>query len=109
MGEMTVGQEFAMRWFVQNHPSDMGSRNQQVDHIKLGQDIARAVDAYADKKRAELESSLRRIVANAIDDDTARSDVPVSVRELLESECMKFIATPLVGGMMRPSRFPVKL
>ncbi len=107
---MTIGQEFAIRWLNKNHPvkSPRGQQH-EVDPVAFCQEIAAAVDAYTEKKRTELERVLRRVVCAALDDGGARNEVRVSAKELLESECMTYIARRVTGGLARPPRFPVNL
>ena len=99
-----------MRWLYQNRPV-RSPRGQQpeVDPFEFGNEVAAAVDAYADKKRAELDLVLRRVICAALDDEGRPSDVRVSAKELLESECMTFIARKVTGGFDRPRRFPTNL
>ena len=99
-----------MRWLYQNRPVQ-APRGQQpeVDPFDFGKEVAAAVDAYADKKREELEQALRRTAREALDGNYTPVDVRVSAKGLLESECMTFIAGKVTTGMGRPSRFPVNL
>ncbi|MYB25024.1 MAG: hypothetical protein F4X37_07990 [Acidimicrobiia bacterium] len=107
---MSVGQEFAMRWLHKNAPFPRRRKNPDLDMVAFCGDVAAAVDTYVDKKRAEFEAVLRRTICAALDDETARADIGVSARELLESECMTFIASKVAGGPAeRPRRFPVNL
>ena len=111
MGEpMSIGYEFAMRWLHKNAPSSRHRKNPDLDMVAFCEDVAAAVDTYVDKKRAELESTLRRTICAALDDEVAQVRVEVSASELLESDCMTFIASKVAGGAMeRPRRFPVDL
>ena len=78
--------------------------------VAFCEDVAAAVDAYVGKKRVEFESVLRRTICAALEDEAARANVQASASELLESECMTFIASRVAGGAAeRPRRFPVNL
>lgn len=109
MGDLDIGQEFAFRWMDKNHPVRAPKRQNPIDAFDFCQDVAKAVNAYADKKRAELESALKQVARRALEDGTDPVDVRVSAKELLESECMTFIATKVTAGIDRPQRFPVRL
>lgn len=107
---MSIGYEFAMRWLHKNAPFPERRKNPGLDMVTFCQDVARAVDAYADRKRAELESALRRTILEALNDENVRGDMRLDAVELLESEYMTFIASKVAGGPMeRPRRFPVSL
>ena len=110
MGDpLDIGQEFALRWLNKNHPVEAPRGQNPIDTVDFCGDVANAINAYADKKRSEFEAALRRVVMGALDDVADPVDVRVSAKDLLESECMTFIAGKITKGVGRPSRFPTRL
>lgn len=106
---LDLGQEWAFRWLNKNHPVQAPRGQSSLDAVDFCQDVAKAVNAYADKKRAEFEAALKRTVMAALDGETDPVSVRVSAKELLESECMTFIASKVTAGVGRPPRFPASL
>ena len=104
-----IGTEFAVRWLDKNHPVRAPKRQSPLDAPDFCSDVASAVNAYAEKKRAELENTLRRVITGALSGAQEPVCVEVSAKELLESECMTFIAKKIIAGMSPVRRFPVSL
>ena len=98
-----------MRWLDKNHPVRAPKNQSPIDTVDFCQDVAKAVNAYADKKRAELEQTLKRVMMGALNDDQQFEDVRISTKELLESECMVFIVSRITAGIGRPNRVPANL
>lgn len=111
MGDpLDIGQEFALRWAAQNHPVQAPRRKAAIDPYDFCQEVANAVNTYADKKRAELESALKRLVKNALAENNDPFDVRVSPDDLLKSQEMQIAGTRVVdSGVERARRFPVRL
>ena len=103
---MSVGQEFALRWLHKNAPLPRRRKNLGLDEVAFCGRVARAIDAYAERKRAEFEEALQRGIVAALDDETAHEFVQVTAGDLLESECMTFVASEITSGIDRPRRFP---
>ena len=109
MDEWDIGTEFAVRWLNKNCPVQAPKRQSPIDAVDFCGDVASAVNAYADKKRDELERTLRRVIMQALADEQEPVCVRVSAKELLESDCMRLIAQKVTVGLGRPQRFPVSL
>ena len=107
---MDVGQEFALRWMLKNRPVTTAKGQPAVDEIALCQEIATAANAYADKKRTELERVLRTVMMGVLDGTHSAETVMVCERDFLESECMAFVARKLSANAFQPPRrFPTDL
>ena len=110
MSNLTLGTEFALRWLAHNHPIPTPRGRTPVDTVDFCGDMATAVDAYTERKQAEFEQKLRKVICGTIHDESARDDMRISGKDLLESECMVFLAKKISGtAFSPPSRFPIDL
>ena len=103
--DLSIGQEFAVWW--------MNSRYQKDEHGEpsvVFSRIADAVDGYADKKRAELDTRLREMVREAAqgNDEDCR-EVVISSGELLTFESLTWVARDQFKrrGLSPIYKFPV--
>ena len=110
--QLDVGQEFAIRWMLKNRPINAAKGQLSMDEeISLCQDIASAANAYAEKKRAEFDKTLRTLMMGVLDGTHSVESGMVCERDFLESECMKFVARnlPTNSPFNPPQRFPINL
>ncbi len=108
--QMDIGHEFAIRWLCKNHPMSTSKNQPPVDEVDICQDIASAANTYADKKRAEFEVALRKVMMGVLDKSHTAETVLICEKDFLESDCMQFVARKLLANQFTPARrFPTDL
>ena len=104
MSELTIGQQFAVRWLLKNYEQykDAGT---PVDLLTA---IAKAFDSYAARKVEALEKGLLDVALSTIEGESKEIQVAVSSKEILEDRALVWVASVWTRKTMDAiTRFPV--
>ena len=111
----TVGQTFASRWLVRKYEECKVARESRRIQPGLPQPedlshtIAEAVDAYVEKKVAELRNKLRAVAVDAAEgNEEAKDQVAFGSNEMLEDPALVGVARQCLNTSMDAIfKFPV--
>ena len=113
--KLTIGQAFAARWLVRNyakyeeHPRTRNTLPAFPAPEDLSREIGDAVDAYAERKTAELHSKLCTVAVEVVDGIVgSKHQVEFGADDMLEDQGLLRVANKWLRiGLNRLFKFPV--
>ena len=106
MSELTIEQQFAVRWLLKNY-EQYRDKNAGTP-VDLLTAIAKAFDSYAARKVEALEKGLLDVALSTIEGEAKEMQVAVSSKEILEDSALVWVASVWTRKTMDAvTRFPV--